>query len=241
MLKYIRILTLFFFTLIPFLLTGFPVLASKGSYVDIENYYILQIGNIVVQGKSNFFDFKGEAIKHEGKLVEEDETYTGRIILRFKDLHFNLPLAGSIITDPKYMDVKHHPEIEINLDHFKPEEKPTSVKSMLSMNGVTKPISIATTITNSTPVVKVNGSFTVKQTDYKIIPYKAGLVKVVDELNISFLVYFCETHDKMPPNDYVSPERIKQFLVEDNITIITDDTFYGCEELRPLREQGLLK
>ena len=64
--------------------------ASLPYHDDIEEYYILQKGFITVQGKTNFFDFAGESLRHEGSLIEEKGTYNGgsSYALRISDLMY---------------------------------------------------------------------------------------------------------------------------------------------------------
>ena len=98
----------------------FSAQASLPYHDDIEEYFILQKGFITVQGKTNFFDFAGESLRHEGSLLEEKGTYNGTLILRFKNLGFDVPGTSTLLEDPEFLDINLYPKITIKLEHFFP-------------------------------------------------------------------------------------------------------------------------
>src|SRR3989339_28559 len=156
-----------------------------------EVYHILQKGFITVAGKTNFFDFSGQALRHEGELVEENHRYTGHIRLRFSELHFSLPGVQAVLEEESYINAKKYPEITIDLDNFHPSEQPTRIKSLLRLRGVERPIEIQTRFHYLSPVVKVEGSFQFKQSDFGVKPYSKGLMDINDVLEVKFKAFFC--------------------------------------------------
>jgi len=198
---------------------------------DYEVYHILQKGFITVQGKTNFFDFKGRALKHEGELEEENDLYSGEIVLRFSDLDFNLPGVHAILEKKDYIDAKQYPEIRIKLVDFHPGKKPKAVKSTLSLRGVAHPIVVNTLFDYVSPVVKVEGSFILKQSEWGIQPYSKGLMDMEDDLAISFKVFFCEVHLEKTTYHKPDHEAFAKLMEADNIQILHKSGFFGCSEL----------
>ncbi len=212
-----------------FVVFGFPLLTFATG--DRETYYILQKGFISIEGKTNFFDFKGRARKHEGKLEEVDDKYSGAIKLQFTDLDFNLVGVGAVLEDKGYINSKQYPEVKIVLKDFVPSDKPAKVKSLITLKGVQKPIIVDTIFSYLSPVVKVEGAFVIKQSDFGIVPYKKGFMKTYDNLHINFKVFFCEVHKK--GGDYHKQDKdvFKKLLQEEKITILNKAGFFGCSEL----------
>jgi len=198
---------------------------------DQEIYYILQKGFIKVAGTTNLFDFKGQAVRHEGQLVEKDGSYTGKLLLRFVDLNFDLPGVGEVLERADYMNDKVYPTIFFDLDHFTPAKKPTEIKAELAMHGATRPITIATQFEYLPPVVKVTGSFSIKQTDFNVKPYRAGLMKVGDILDVQFKVFFCEYYTENA-NLKISAETAAKLATDDKISVLMEKGFFGCEEIK---------
>lgn len=196
-----------------------------------EVYHILQKGYIEVAGKTNFFDFRGEALRQEGELIEEDHSYTGKLTLRFADLKFDLPMVNDVLKKESYLDATTYPTIEVELDHFKPSEKPEQIVGNLEMHGVTRPIQIQTQFEYIPPVVKVSGQFTIKQSEFNVKPYRAGLMKVRDDLDVKFKVFFCETY-KDNRNNKISQEAAARLLAENKIHVLMEQGFFGCQEIK---------
>ncbi|MDT8445301.1 MAG: YceI family protein [bacterium] len=196
-----------------------------------EIYRILQKGYIEVAGKTNFFDFKGEATRQEGELLEEHGLYTGRLTLRFKDLKFDLPMVEDVLNKPGYMDATTYPTIVVDLDHFKPAEQPKKVVGEIEMHGVKRPLEISTHFQYIPPVVKVTGQFTIQQSEFDVKPYRAGLMKVKDDLEVKFKVFFCETYTENKDNK-ISAQTAAKLLAEDNITVLMEQGFFGCAEIK---------
>lgn len=211
------------------LATG-PLLANPGEIE--ETYYILQQGFITVAGETNFFDFSGRAQKHQGKLDEIDELYNGEVILHFSQLDFNLPGVTGILEREDYIDSTNHPVIKIHLKEFKPADKPRQVTSELTLRGVTRQIVIDTLFDYISPVIKVEGAFVIKQTDFGITPYKQGFMKMQDELSIKFKVFFCETHEGKPSYHKETKEVFETLLTKENIKVLSEKGFFGCDELK---------
>ncbi|MDX2470189.1 MAG: YceI family protein [SAR324 cluster bacterium] len=198
---------------------------------DKETYHILQKGFITIEGKTNFFDFKGRARKHQGKLEEENDKYSGEIKLQFSDLDFNLVGVGAVLEEKNYINSKQYPIVNIHLNDFVPGDKPTKVKSMLTLRGVEKPIVVDTIFNYLSPVVKVEGTFVIKQSEFGIKPYKKGFMKTQDDLHINFKVFFCEIHKKGGNYHKKDKDVFKKLLKEEKITILNKAGFFGCSEL----------
>lgn len=209
--------------------------AEKAS--DKEIYYILQKGFIKVAGTTNLFDFQGQAARHEGQLVEEGGSYTGRLLLRFVDLKFDLPGVGEVLEREDYMNDKVYPTITIDLDHFTPAKKPTEIKAELEMHGVLRPVTISTQFEYLPPVVKVTGSFSIKQTDFNVKPYRAGMMKVGDLLDVQFKVFFCEYYTENE-NQKISAETAAKLATEDKISVLMEKGFFGCAEVKKNLQSG---
>ncbi len=200
---------------------------------EYEVYYILQKGFIDIEGKTNFFDFQGRALKHEGKLIEENDQYRGKIILHFSELDFNLPGVLSVLEDEDYINAKKYPEITINLENFVPSTKPRKVQSLLSLRGTVRPITIATRFEYFPPVVQVEGDFVIKQSEFGIKPYSKGLVDMQDELNISFKVFFCEIHEGDDHSYHKNDaQAFAELFKKENIHVLSKKDFFGCRELK---------
>jgi len=210
----------------------FNAQASLPFHGGIEEYYILQKGFITVQGKTNFFNFAGESLRHEGELIEEEGGYTGTIILRFKNLGFDVPGTNAMLEDPEFLNTTRYPKIKIQLKEFVPFSSPKAVQGNLRLRGVEREVTIYTKIEYQNPIVTVRGSFIINQSDFGIKPYKVGFLKVKDQLEINFKVFFCEIHDGEPPDPYPGPKERARILKEDNITLLTEEDFYGCKELK---------
>lgn len=206
--------------------------ASAQSEKDVEIYHILQKGYISIKGQTNFFDFTGKAIQHEGELIEENGRYTGTVILRFNDLDMNLPYAKKVLNDPEYMDANHYPIIKIVMDNFHPKEAPAQVNGALTLHGITHPITIETQFNYISPVVAIEGKLKIRPSSFNVKPYNWGVVKVGDVFEIIFRIFFCEEHKVMPKYDLISQAEIKRLLEEYNIKILIEKNYFGCEELK---------
>jgi len=218
--------------LLPLLLAllWIPSLMADGKDGGEEIYEILQKGFIKVAGKTNLFDFQGKAAHHEGRLVEKGKTYTGKILLRFSDLQFDLPMVDEVLERKDYMNTKVYPTISIDLDHFKPKSKPTQITAEMEMHGEKKPVQISTQFEYVPPVVKVTGKFTITQSEFGVKPYRKGLMKVGDQLAVEFKVFFCETYrdNKHQISDY----DLKRLLAEEKIQVVNQKGFFGCAEIK---------
>jgi len=196
-----------------------------------EIYYILQKGFINVAGKTNIFDFKGEALKHEGELTETHGSYTGNLLLRFSQLKFDLPMVDEVLQKKEYMNSTAYPTVSIELKNFKPLDKPAEVKANLEMHGVKKPVTIETQFQYLPPVVKVTGSFSIAQSDFGVKPYRAGLMKVKDDLSIEFKVFFCEVYTENADHK-ISAKTAAKLAEEDQIQVLMEKGFFGCAEIK---------
>ena len=137
-----------------------------------------------------------------------------------------------MLEDPEFLDINLYPKITIHLDHFFPSASPRAIKANLTLKDVEKEITIHTNIDYANPIVTVRGSFIIRQSEFGIKPYKVGFLKVKDELAVDFKVFFCEIHDGEPPDPFPEEEEIQRILKEDNITLLMEDDFYGCAELK---------
>ena len=209
----------------------FFVLPWPALGAEHEIYYILQKGFISIEGKTNFFDFQGRAIKHEGVLVEDEHQYHGKLTLHFNEMDFNLPGVQTVLEDKAYINAKQYPEVVIELENFSPSEKPIEVRSLLSLRGTVRPVIISTKFAYFPPVVKVEGSFVIQQSAFGIKPYK-GMVNIHDELDISFKVFFCERHigddHSYHKND---AEAFAELFKAEDIPVLSKKEFFGCAEL----------
>jgi len=211
-----------------------PVTLRAEKPLDQEMYYILQKGFISVAGKTNLFNFKGEAIKHEGQLVESGGSYTGKLLLRFSQLKFDLPLVDKVLQKKEYMNSTVYPTVRIDLNNFVPLDHPTKIKANLEMHGVKKPIVITTHFQYLPPVVKVTGNFTIAQSDFGVKPYRSGLMKVKDDLKIQFKVFFCEVYEENSAQK-ISAATAAKLAEEDQIQVLMEKGFFGCAEIKKKR------
>ncbi|MFH2129995.1 MAG: YceI family protein [bacterium] len=206
---------------------GFSVEKEK------ETYHILQKGYIRIEGSTNLFNFTGKSLRHSGSLEEgEAGTYSGVIVLRFDQISFPLPGVESVLKDPTYIDSDTYPTIEIRLDRFNPHEKPSTVEGMLDLHAVKRKVQIAIDLVDISPIVKAEGSFTIRQTDFQVRPYQSAILKVDDQLKISFQLFFCEIYDRIPADDRLDDPLLQSILNEGNITFLKEPDFWGCEELK---------
>jgi polyisoprenoid-binding protein YceI len=82
------------------------------------------------------------------------------------------------------LDVAEFPEISFASTDVTVRGDTVHLRGDLTMVGVTRPVELDLTLDATPEVLHVSGSFTVKQTDFGIHPYSAGLgtVKVKDEV-----------------------------------------------------------
>jgi YceI-like protein len=205
-----------------------------GEEKERETYHILQKGYIRIEGATNLFNFSGESIQHTGKLEESaEDDYTGVITLRFDQISFPFPGVHSVLKDPEYMDSERYSTIEIKLDHFNPHHKLSYVQGTLALRNVERKVQIQIDLVDISPIVKAEGHFTVKQSDFQVPLYKSGVLRIEDPLKISFQLYFCETHDEIPDDDHLDNPQLQAILTRENIIVLSEPTFFGCEELKP--------
>ncbi|NQU64831.1 MAG: YceI family protein, partial [SAR324 cluster bacterium] len=122
--------------------------------------------------------------------------------------------------------------IEIKLDRFNPHEQPSNVEGVIALHGVKKKVQIEINIFHISPLVKAEGRFNINQTDFQIRPYKLGSLEVANQLEIRFQLFFCEFHTEIPKDDTPDSQRLFEILKNEDITILREPTFFGCQELK---------
>lgn len=206
---------------------------AKGAEKKPETYHILQKGYIRVEGSTNLFKFSGTSLRNSGSLYESKKgDYTGAVTLRFDQITFPIPGVQSVLKDPGYMDAERYPTIEIKLDRFNPHQKPATVDGTLDLHNVRKKVRIQIDLFDVSPIVRAEGQFTVRQTDFQVPLYQKGLLKMDDQLKISFLLFFCEIHHDTPDDDHIDSPELQSILESENITILNEPGFVGCKELK---------
>ncbi|OGG94654.1 MAG: hypothetical protein A2527_05580 [Candidatus Lambdaproteobacteria bacterium RIFOXYD2_FULL_50_16] len=216
-----------FLTLVSIFLLATPLWA-EGPRTEV--YEILQHGFIKVAGQTNLFGFQGNAAPQEGRLIEVDSGYTGRMLLRFSDLRFDLPLVDSVLERPDYVDSKVYPTILIMLDHFHPKDLPTKIKAEIELHGQRRPVDIATQFQYIPPVVKVTGNFAFNLSAFGVKPYRQGMMNINDKLEVEFKVFFCETYTD--DKHQISQEVVDRLLAEDQVQVVNQKGFFGCAEIK---------
>lgn len=71
---------------------------------EIETYHVLQKGYIQIAGKTNFFEFKGSAIRHRGRLEEAaDGLYSGEVSMKINEIDFDFPGLDRCCQIPSFL------------------------------------------------------------------------------------------------------------------------------------------
>jgi YceI-like protein len=92
---------------------------------------------------------------------------------------------------PQVLDVARHPEIRFRSTAIRPRDGATwSVEGMLALHGETRPLRFTVARRDG----HYEGSVTLKQTDFGIVPIRlaAGTVRVRDEIRIDFQIVLGE-------------------------------------------------
>ena len=200
---------------------------------ESETYHILQKGFILVEGSTNFFTFTEKSLHHTGKLEENEAgLYSGHVILRFDQIGFQFPAVDSVLKDPGYLDTENYPSIEITLDHFDPHRKPPYLKGILDLHGTQKKIQIQIDLFDISPIVKATGQFDINLDDFRVRPYKSGILEIENRLNISFQLFFCETHTGISDDHLLVDPKLRELLTQENIIILSQPGYFGCAELK---------
>jgi polyisoprenoid-binding protein YceI len=87
------------------------------------------------------------------------------------------------------LDVAHYPEIRIATTSVAARDSGFLLTANLTLRGQTRPIRVAVHAVIGPDTLRASGSFTVKQTDFGIRPYRGGpggTVRVADQIELQF-------------------------------------------------------
>jgi polyisoprenoid-binding protein YceI len=89
------------------------------------------------------------------------------------------------------LDVTHYPEIRLVSTSVTGRDSGFTVHADLTLHGKTNPITVEVRTTIGADTLRTSGSFTVKQTDFGIRPYRGGpggALRVADEIELQFQI-----------------------------------------------------
>jgi len=160
-------------------------------------------------GKSGAFSFAGHTHEVEAPLatgvihLDPDMPARSDVRLEFNaaamrvtgkgDPADDVPKVQEAMLGPQVLDVKTFPAITFESTSITARGAGSSldltVAGRMTIHGVTKPVTAPVAVKIDGPALTATGRFTVKQTEFGIKPISVGgVVKVKDELNITFTI-----------------------------------------------------
>ena len=157
---------------------------------------------LIEVGKSGAFSFAGHTHEVEAPLtsgvvhVDPDNPTRGDVRLEFNAAAMrvtgkgespdDVPKVQQTMLSEQVLDVKKFPSITFESTSLSARG---DVAGKLTIHGTTKPVTAAVAWKITGDSLTATGKFTIKQTDFGIKPISVGgVVKVKDELNITFTI-----------------------------------------------------
>lgn len=183
---------------------SYQTAAGQGNRPDSVVYTIVPASRFDVKtGKSGLFGFAGHS--H----VIRAHAVTGHVVLRKSNVsrsrvELTIPTDSlQVMTPPDteeirkvtasmredVLEVSQYPKIEFASKEVTPTDSGYHLVVALTMHGVTKDVPMDVAVKTEGDTLRAKGTFSVKQTDFGMKPYKggpAGTVKVADKVTFDF-------------------------------------------------------
>jgi polyisoprenoid-binding protein YceI len=191
------------FLVIPLLLSLLQEARAVQGPPDSVVYHLDPSSRLVVKtGKSGLFGFAGHthvirAHAVSGELVYRPGTPTSYLQLRLPTDSLEVltpPDTAEIrkVTEAMRTEVLHvdkYPEMTFAADSLSASSGKMALQLALTMEGTTRKVPVTADVTIGPDTVRAAGTFTAKQTDFGIKPFRggpAGTVKVADRVTFCF-------------------------------------------------------
>jgi polyisoprenoid-binding protein YceI len=191
------------FLLLLFQLAGVPGQVREQAPPDSIVYSVSQGSRLVVRtGKSGIFGFAGHT--H----VIRARALSGQLVYRpgtaASSLRISVPTDSlEVLTPPdtaeirkvsqamrtEVLHVNKYPRMSFAADSLSAKSGKMDFRLAVTMEGVTRPIPVTADVTVGADTIRARGTFTAKQTDFGIKPFRggpAGTVKVADQVKFCF-------------------------------------------------------
>ncbi len=144
----------------------------------------------VAKGKPAFISITGEAPFNDGGLVLADDKLSGMLTVPLKLITTGIDLRDEHLKD-KYLEVATFPDATLTLDGVSLQGE--TFEGKLTLHGVEQKISGTKELTTKGDMTRVNATFVVKLTDFKIaIPSFQGIT-VADVVTVNTELTLKET------------------------------------------------
>ncbi|MFL5491717.1 MAG: YceI family protein [Gemmatimonadales bacterium] len=184
-------------------LAGTPAPVRQQAPPDSIVYSVSSGSRLVVRtGKSGLLGFAGHTHVIRARAV------TGQLVYRpgtaGSSLRVSLPTDSlEVLTPPdtaeirkvteamrgEVLHVDKYPRMSFAADSLSAKSGKMDFRLAVTMEGVTRPIAVTADVTVGADTIRARGTFTAKQTDFGIKPFRggpAGTVKVADEVKFCF-------------------------------------------------------
>lgn len=190
--------------LVVLLLPGFvPEARATQSPSDSVVYHLDPSSRLVVKtGKAGLFSFAGHTHVIRARAVSGELVYHPGKPTSY--LRIKLPTDSlEVLTPPdtaeirkvteamrtEVLHVEKHPEMTFTADSLNARSGKMEMQLALTMEGTTRKVPVSADVTIAPDTIRATGTFTAKQTDFGIKPFRggpAGTVKVADRVTFCF-------------------------------------------------------
>ncbi len=167
-------------------------LVSLGRPAEASSHaFVLEQGEVRITGETNLFPFSGSSTDFEGCVRPKGgERFDGEVRVAMRSFTFDVPFASVVIESETQFDTIRFPQVKLRLDDLHPVPGNQRLAGELELRGLRRPVAIQVDVAESPTGIVVDGAMRLRQSDFGVIPFDWGLLRVADEVAIDFRAAF---------------------------------------------------